>query len=118
MQQDKFERAERLLADSPVKIPEPVIISSPVGVRRYSRDYNKAKFESAKKLWTEEQDVSDIPGVLTVEKVTPKFQTSKNVRLTQIHGSMTAKNAIELVMEIQEKKDKAEKKRKTKPMKS
>ena len=45
MQQDKFERAERLLPDYPLKIPEPVIISSPFGARRYSRDYYKAKFD-------------------------------------------------------------------------
>ena len=50
--------------------------------------------------------MSEIPNFVTIQKVKPKL-SKENVRVTQLYGSMKAKNAIVLVKEIKEKKEQA-----------
>ena len=112
MQQKKFEQAARLISPAtPVKTSTPIgKISSPADTRKGSKEYYKHKFEEAQKMLQEISDESinlEIAGVLKVNKIKPKPER-KQVRLTQIYGSMEAKDAIGILKSIKESKQKEE----------
>ena len=48
--------------------------------------------------------IEEIPGLLCMKKVKPK-ESTKNVRLTQVHGSMLAKDILTLAESIKEEKE-------------
>ena len=116
MQQDKFNRAEECLDQTPgpsnagqLVSPGVHSIESP-DKRRGSSAYWKNKFEQALGIIDELHEksivLSDIPDFMTQQKVKPRL-SKKSVRVTQIYGSMKAKNVIEVVKEIKDKKEKA-----------
>ena len=78
--------------------------------RRNSAAYWKKKFHQAFGIIDELHEksivLSDISDFMTVKKVKPKL-SKESVRVTQIYGSMKAKNVIEVVKEIKDKKEKA-----------
>ena len=116
MQQDKFETAAMCVVASPEKCltPDTTCVSSPIGVRRDSANYYKAKFEKAQEIIEQLQNTTpslkDI-GLLTVKKVTPK-EVTKNVRVTQVLGSMEGKDVLSLALKITLDKELKEKSQK------
>ena len=117
MQQNKFERAEKLLRkDEPTasSTPNSSLIMSPKCVRSGSKEYYKQKYEQAMKVLNDLSDESinlEVAGVLKVEKIKPK-EIKKPVRITQICGSLEGKNALELLRGIQKDKEDLEEKKK------
>ena len=116
MQQDKFKRADECMeVETPAPesessaSPGPSSILSP-DKRRGSAAYWRDKFQQAigiiDELHEKSIQLTEIPDFMTVQKVKPKL-SKENVRVTQIHGSMKAKNVISIVKEIKEKKEKA-----------
>ena len=114
MQQDKFERAEILLGEQSEKeVPStPLVAESPVGVRKGTSEYHRLKLESLEKKVAEHMqfDSSDVEGLLSLPKVKPKIKATEKVRITQIHGSMTAKDALSMIQKIAREKDEKKKK--------
>ena len=51
--------------------------------------------------------LEEIPGLLTIKKVKPTLERT-STRITQVHGSMRAKDIAGKVKEIKEQKDKNE----------
>ena len=118
MQQEKFFQAENLMdieksAHSPVPssswpAPSSSTLSpaSPKHLRKGSAMYWEAKLEVAQQLIYDCNEKSlrleEIPGLLTVQKVKPKQLTKSS---TQVHGSMEAKDVINLVKSIKEQKE-------------
>lgn len=104
MQQQKFEKAA-----SVIQTPEPSksskIVDSPAE-RKGSSAYWKAKYELAIEKLTENEIDLEAAGVLTTEKIKPKEKKEK-VRVTQVWGSMTGKNVLSMVKDIEEKKSQA-----------
>ena len=49
--------------------------------------------------------LEEIPGLLTVQRVKPKL-SKKSTRVTQVHGSMTGKNVLQIVQSVKDKKEK------------
>ena len=49
-------------------------------------------------------DASDVPGLLSIPRLKPKPVVSKNIRLTDIHGSVTGKDALALSIDVKKKK--------------
>ena len=76
--------------------------------RRGSALYWKEKFKSAQSLINELNEnsilIEEIPGFMPIRKVKPNLLTS-STRITQIHGSMKAKDVLSLVAGINEKKE-------------
>ena len=116
MQQDKFKRAEECLDQTTepsnagqMMSPRVDSIKSP-DKRRNSAAYWKNKFHQALGIIDELHEksivLSDIPDFMTVKKVKPKL-SKESVRVTKIYGSMKAKNVIEVVKEIKDRKEKA-----------
>ena len=70
--------------------------------------YWKEKFKSAQSLINELNEnsilIEEIPGFMPIRKVKPNLFTS-STRITQIHGSMKAKDVLSLVAGINEKKE-------------
>ena len=117
MQQEKFECAEKLLEATRSNQPtqDPLFeIPSPKSVRSGSRDYYKFKFEQAMKMlnYISEADINlKAAGILNVSKIKQNDQ-KKQVRLTQIYGSMDGNKAIEVLEKLQKEKSDKEKKKK------
>ena len=121
MQQEKFAQAENLMDDeksthspassssSPAPSSSTLSPASPKHLRKGSAMYWKAKFEMAQHLIHDCNEKSlrleEIPGLLTVQKVKPKQLTKPSTRVTQVHGSMEAKDVISLVKSIKEQKE-------------
>ena len=99
---------------------------SPVNIKKGSRAYFKMKYESMSKKYKEtlESPITpeDIPAFSKVEKFKPK--KSKNIRITQVTGSLEAKDVYKKRLEmeaveedkkqkLQDKKDKKDQERKT-----
>ena len=111
MQQDKFDRAAEVLeADPPLATSTPntaLAIESPAK-RKNSAAYWKGKFDASQRLVRELSEKSlqleEIPGLLSVQKIKPKL-SKKTTRVTQVHGSMTGKNVLQIVQSIKDKKD-------------
>ena len=82
---------------------------SPKHLPKGSAMYSKAKFGMAQQLIHDCNEKSlrleEIPGPLTVQKVKPKQLTKSSTRVTQVHGSMEAKDVINLVKSIKEQKE-------------
>ena len=53
-------------------------------------------------------DASDVEGLYTLTKVKPKSKATDKVRITQIHGSILAKDAVKIADEVRRKKDELE----------
>ena len=54
-----------------------------------------------------ERGLDEIPGLLTVKTVKPKeLEKTKNIRITNVHGSMEAKDILSKVEEIEKEKQK------------
>ena len=70
--------------------------------------YWKEKFEQAQSLIRELNEKSiqldEIPGLLTVKKIKPNLEKT-STRITQVHGSMRAKDVASMVKEIKDKKE-------------
>ena len=113
MQQKMFDRAEQLMAESPEKKDLNLSVSSPIGVRKFSRDYYRLKYAAAEEMLNEHRnlDAADVPGLLSIKTVTPKVKATKNIRLTQMYGSMTGKDALKMAAEVQAKKQEVEDKK-------
>ena len=110
MQQEKFFQAKNLMdieksAHSPVpsfSSPAPssstLSPASPKNLRKGSAMYWKAELEMAQQLIHDCNEKSlrseEIPGLLTVQKVKPKQLTKSSTRVTQVHGSMEAKDVM------------------------
>ena len=121
MQQEKFAQAENLMDDeksthspassssSPAPSSYTSSPASPKHLRKGSAMYWKAKFEMTQQLIHDCNEKSlrleEIPGFLTVQKVKPKQLTKPSTRVTQVHGSMEAKDIISLVKSIKEQKE-------------
>ena len=112
MQQDKFKQAADVLegaAPLATSMPNTSISIQSPNKRKNSAEYWKAKFEASQQLVKELSEQSlqleEIPGLLTVQKVKPKLSKT-TTRVTQVHGSMTGKNVLEIVQSIKEKKEK------------
>ena len=75
--------------------------------RRGSSQYWQDKFNQAMGIIDELHEKSivlkEIPGFLPVQKVKPKL-SKKNTRITQVHGSMKAKNVLTVLKDIESKK--------------
>ena len=107
-----------MISHIPVKTQSTSTIESPLHLRKGTASYYKYKYELLKeKVETLEKspyEPKDIPSVFSYNKVKPK--KSKNMRITSVHGSMTAKNILNVVKEnnnkIEEKEIKSEKKEK------
>ena len=121
MDQAKFKRAESILnPGTPPRTRPSLTIDSPVGLRKCSLQYYKYKYEQAKEKIEELQstpfDPSAVPSVFRYDRIKPK--KSKNIRITSVHGSMTAKDILSAVKENNKKNEENEKKKKdTKEMK-
>ena len=119
MQQDKFKRAEECMEqEASSSISEPMATTSLDSIkspnkRRGSASYWHDKFQQAigiiGNLHEKSIQLTEIPGFMAIQKVKPKL-SKENVRVTQIHGSMKAKNVINVVKEIKEKKKTAQQK--------
>ena len=118
MQQEKFFQAENLMdieksahspmpsSSSPALFSSTLSPASPKHLRKGSAMYWKAKFEMAQHDCNEKSlRLEEIPGLLTVQKVKPKQSTKSSTRVTQVHGSMEAKDLINLVKSIKEQKE-------------
>ena len=109
MQQEKFIQADSLFGTPDKRRTiEEIKVASPINVQRFSRDYYRLKLEEAEKMLNADRclDATDVPGLLSLPTIKPKLKTTQNVRITQMHGSMTAKNAIEVAEEIKSWKNK------------
>lgn len=115
MQNDKFEQAAKCIdsdksstpstsAKTPNKAPEKALIASPQHVRRNSAKYWMIKYQLANKIIQEASEKSlalnEIPGLLPIDRVKPKTDPTKNTRVTQIHGSLEAKDVLSMVESI------------------
>ena len=103
MQQEKFESAQHCIeeqASSSILSTPDSVISSPQNKRKGSVSYWKEKFDQAQSLIREMSEKSlqleEIPGLLTFKKVKPNL-TKNSVRVTQVHGSMRAKDVASKV---------------------
>ena len=115
MQQDKFDRAEFCIQASPstahtistAATPNKSLIVSPCNKRKGSAMYWKDKFDQAQSLIKEMAERSiqleEVPGLLTIKKVKPNLQKT-STRVTQVHGSMRAKDVAAKVKDIKEQK--------------
>jgi len=122
MDQAKFERAEAIInppsSSTPVKAgsssTSTSCIDSPPNVRKGSAAYYKVKFEKAQEkiqnLESTPLDASTVPSVFTYDRIKPKKTT--NQRITAVHGSMTAKNILNVVRENNKKNEEKEQKKK------
>ena len=131
MQQDKFDRAAACIQEEilpSTSTPDSSIIMSPSDKRKGSRDYWKFKFYQAQSLIREVAERSiqleEIPGLLTIKKVKPNEEkkATPTTRVTQVHGSMRAKDIAAKVKEIRDEKlkkqtEKEEAKKKKEEMK-
>ena len=83
--------------------------------RKDSQSYWKEKAEGYRKqcismkrmigdLHEKSIDLTEIPNLLTVQKVKPKNPGKATTRVTQVHGSMEGKDVLELVKSISEEK--------------
>ena len=105
MNQEMFKRADYLLngAVSPAKTSSTTsaVVSSPVGVRKNTKEYFKIKFEATHRKLQEVVNTSisleDVDDLLPSKKIQPK--KSKAIRLTQVHGSMRAHDMLTKVKE-------------------
>ena len=118
MQQDKFRRAGALLepavSSSPSSSGSSVLLS-PVGVRKKTSAYYLYKFNKSLELIEELQSTSvtpdELPGLLPLRKIAPK--KTKAERVTQVCGSMRAKELSKVQeMKVQEKEKEKKKKEK------
>ena len=112
MQQDKFDAAERLFGESAsTSTTASVTPASPKHLRKDSDAYWKAKLLSLQEAsaqprkCSQEVVLNEVPGLLTVERIPTNREKKKQVRVTQICGSMTARDVISTVKDVQEKKD-------------
>ena len=93
MNQEMFKHVDYLLngTESPAKTSSTTsaVVSSPVGVRKNTREYFKLKFEATNSKLQEVMNTSisleDVDNLLPTKKIQPK--KSKAIRLTQVHGS-------------------------------
>ena len=76
--------------------------------------YNAYKLKKAEEKITELQQtvprLEDIPGLLQINNINPSSKT-KNQRLTDVHGSLKAKDALKLASEKRAEEQKKEEKR-------
>ena len=118
MQQDKFRPAEALLEPAVFSPPSYsascVLLSSTVGVRKNTSAYYPYKLNKSLELIEELQSTSvnpdEIPGLLPVRKIAPKKANAK--RVTQVCGSMRAKEMLSKVQEMKAQEKEKEEKRK------
>ena len=106
-----IEKSAHLLVpsfSSPAPSSSTLSPASPKHHRKGSAMYWKAKFEMAQQLIHDCNEkglrLEEIPGLLTVQKVKPKQLTKSSTRITKVHGSMEAKDVINLVKSIKEQK--------------
>lgn len=117
MQEDKFERASNLLNEE-AGSSNSYLAESPLGSVlspnkiKNSVEYWKDKFEQAQNIIRELSEKSialdEVPGLLSVRKVKPAAK-KKSVRVTNVNGSMRAKDKASQVKVIKKKKTDAEK---------
>lgn len=109
MQQDKFDRAESCIQKEIADSTPTSAIISPRNKRKGSALYWKDKFDQAHKVIEDMAErniqIEEIPGLLTVKKVKPNMEKT-STRVTQVHGSMRAKDVASLVKDIKEQKEK------------
>ena len=100
MNQEMFKRVDYLLngTESPAKTSSTTsaVVSSPMGVRKNTREYFKLKFEATNSKLLEVMNTSisleDVDNLLPTKKIQPK--KSKAIRLTQVHGSLRAHDML------------------------
>lgn len=112
MDQSKFERAEAIL--NPPKTPEraeksPLSIPSPPSLRKGSASYYKYKYEKCLEMTKAPLSLDEVPGLLHYDRIEPK--RSVNLRITNQHGSMTAKEVLVLVKEQRKEREEQEKRK-------
>ena len=122
MQEDKFERASNLLNEE-AGSSNSYLAESPLGSVlspnkiKNSVEYWKDKFEQAQNIIRELSEKSialdEVPGLLSVRKVKPADE-KKSVRVTNVYGSMRAKDKASQVKVIKKKNTEAEKAKKEK----
>uniref|UniRef100_A0A7M5XKL4 Uncharacterized protein n=1 Tax=Clytia hemisphaerica TaxID=252671 RepID=A0A7M5XKL4_9CNID len=116
-------RAQNLLEEAGSSNSNPTLVeSSPVSIvspnkRRGSAEYWKSKFEQAQNLIKDlgEKSIAleEVPGLLSIKKFKPATE-KKSVRVTNVYGSMRAKDVASQVQVIKEKKKEVEKVKKDK----
>ena len=94
-----------------------ITIESPEKARRFSAPWYQFKLNKAQEIIdglnkSSKIDLNEIPGLLSIKKVVPKDVASKNVRVTQVYGSVEGNKILEVVEKVKMKKDEKEKKRK------
>ena len=97
-------------SSSPAPSSSTLSPASPKHLRKGLAMHWKAKFEMAQQLIHDCNEKSlqleEIPGLLTVQEVKPKQKTKSSTRVIQVpHGSMEAKDVINLVKSIKEQKE-------------
>ena len=120
MQTDKFEKAARVL--NATDAGDESVSFSPIkeqNVRRGSKEYWRIKAQNLETELNSSRgegiDLKSVPGLLpSSHKVRPAKVATEKIRVTQVCGSMTGKNVIELVKEIKEKKVESERQKQVK----
>ena len=79
-----------------------------------SAQYWEEKFNQAMgvidELHKKSIQLQEIPGFTTIHKVKPKL-SKKKTRITQVHGSMKAKKALDMLKDIENEKEQQAKSR-------
>lgn len=75
----------------------PLVAESPVGVEDTSEEH-MLKLESLEEKVAEyiKFDFSNVEGLLRLPNVEPNMKAIEKVRITQIHGSMTAEDSLSM----------------------
>ena len=104
MCQEKFIAAEAILnppSVTPKNILSSSLIASPIGVRKGSANYYRAKLNQSLDLISTLTETSpsleDVPGLMPYKKIIPK--KSKNQRLTKMRGSMKGSEVLKAAEE-------------------
>ena len=119
MQQEKFERAERVLSgDRERVLEESFSPSKEENVRKNSLEYYKYKCQKLEEELNKSRgkglDIEAVPGLLPSTQKVRKTASKEKVRVTQVCGSMKGKKVLEISKQLKEKKDQEEKEKKEK----
>ena len=115
MQQSKFQSAEAILdtGEAGPSTRAPIINNTAVLRRNSAKYWKEVALEAQARL--EQQSVGSVDlveaGILTNKKIIKPKQSGKNMRFTQVRGSLTKQDMLKQVSEFKEKKEVDEKKK-------
>ena len=119
----KFSSAEKIMEDkSENQVAEStnsIVAEALTKKRKCTKEYYKEELKKAneeiKRLKESVPTPDEVPGFFKVEKVKPS--STKNVRITQVHGSLDGSEILKLRQEIEEKKKSEEDQKKQRLLK-